>query len=129
MNDACVLIVEDDALVAMALEDSLTEAGFIVVSAEDGASAIRKLEAEGATIDAVVTDIRMPGNLTGWDVGMRARELRATMPVIYCSGDKAVDWSIRGVPDSVMLRKPFALDHLVNAVSELLGTASNQQAT
>lgn len=127
MHDARILVVEDDPLVAMALEDTLTEAGFIVVSAQDGASAISKLEAEGPTIDAVVTDIRMPGKLTGWDVGMRARELRADIPVVYCSGDKAVDWSTRGVQDSVMLRKPFALDHLVNAVCDLLGTGPNQQ--
>ena len=127
MHDARVLIVEDDALKAMTLEGALTEAGFDVVAVQDGASAISKLESENTRIDAVVTDIRMPGNYSGWDAGARARELQANIPVIYCSGDKAADWSTKGVSASVMLRKPFALDRLVAAVTELVASRYNQQ--
>ena len=121
MQDIRVLLVEDEPLVAMALEDTLTDAGFTVITAGDASSAIEKLELEHGQIQAVVTDIRMPGQLSGWDVGCRARDLEPEMPVIYCSGDKAADWSARGVPGSVMLRKPFALDQLAATVAEMIG--------
>ena len=120
MQDMRVLIVEDEPLVAMALEDTLIDAGFSVISAGDASSAIRTLEQEHDQIQAVVTDIRMPGQLSGWDVGYRARDLEPEMPVIYCSGDKAADWSAKGVPGSVMLRKPFPLDQLAAAVEDLI---------
>lgn len=120
-----VLVVEDEPLVAMALDDILSEAGFVVVLASNAALAITALEAECESIDAVVTDIRMPGALSGWHVGKRARELKADMPVIYCSGDKAADWSLEGVPNSIMLRKPFAMSQLVTAVIELTHESSS----
>jgi DNA-binding NtrC family response regulator len=129
MHDMRVLVVEDEPLVAMALEDTLTDAGFSVISAGDASSAIRKLEDQHNCIQAVVTDIRMPGQLSGWDVGYRARDLEPEMPVVYCSGDKAADWSAMGVPGSIMLRKPFALEQLASTVAELIksrsGHASN----
>lgn len=62
----------------------------------------------------------MPGKLTGWDVGHRARELLPTVPVIYMSGDKASDWASQGVPNSIMLQKPFAVAQATTAVSQLL---------
>ncbi|WP_108396513.1 response regulator [Devosia submarina] len=121
MHDIRVLVVEDEPLVAMALEDTLTDAGFTVISAGDASSAIQKLENEHSHIQAVVTDIRMPGLLSGWDVAYRARDLEPEMPVIYCSGDKAADWSECGVPGSVMLLKPFALEQLAVMVAEMIG--------
>ncbi|HEY8577172.1 MAG TPA: response regulator, partial [Devosia sp.] len=75
------------------------------------------------SFEAVVTDIRMPGSLSGWDVGKRARELRPDIPVVYCSGDKGGDWSSRGVPNSLMLLKPFAMSELVEAVAWLMTKA------
>jgi DNA-binding response OmpR family regulator len=128
MHDARVLIVEDDALIAMAMEDTLLDAGFAVIAVQNGASAIGKLEAECGTIDAVITDIRMPGGITGWDVGVRARELKASMPLIYCSGDKAADWRARGVSSSIMFGKPFDLNRLVTTLTELVTTNAPKQS-
>jgi len=119
-----VLLVEDEAMIAMALEDALTEAGFAVELATDAATAIDQLERDHDKVVAVVTDIRMPGSHSGWDVGRRARELRSDIPVIYCSGDKASEWSVHGVPGSIMLHKPFALAQLITAVSQLVNERS-----
>lgn len=124
-----VLIVEDEAMVAMALEDALTEAGYAVELAGDATAGIRTLERDHEHLLAVVTDIRMPGLLTGWDVGHRARELKPDIPVVYCSGDKAIEWSAHGVPGSIMLHKPFALAQLVTAVSQLVNDRSSSLPT
>lgn len=115
-----ILLIEDEAMVAMALEDALTEAGYAVEIASDAMAGIERLERDHEQLLAVVTDIRMPGSLSGWDVGNRARELKPDIPVIYCSGDKAIEWSAHGVPGSIMLHKPFALAQLVTAVSQMV---------
>lgn len=70
-----------------------------------------------AAFAALVTDIDLGDNSSGWEVARRARELFPDLPVVYVSGGSAHEWASRGVPGSVMLTKPFALAHLVVAVS------------
>ena len=111
-----VFVVDDEPLIAQLLEDALTEGDFSVHSASDGAEAIRMLEATGYR--ALVTDVNLPpGELTGWDVAKRARELNADIPVIYMTGAAAHDWTSKGVPNSVLVAKPFAAAQIVTAVS------------
>jgi DNA-binding NtrC family response regulator len=120
MPEVLVLLVEDEAMLTLVLEEALRDAGYAVLVAHDGQSAITELESDYERFHALITDIRMPGKLTGWDVGHRARELLPTMPVIYMSGDKASDWASQGVPNSIMLQKPFAVAQAITAVSQLL---------
>ncbi len=117
-----VLLVEDDPIVAMPVEDALLEAGFqvqLVVSAE---TAIAALE-QRSDISGLITDIRLNGPLTGWDVARRARELDPDLPVIYVSGDSGIHWKANGVPDSIMIEKPYALAQVITAISQLLNAA------
>jgi CheY-like chemotaxis protein len=88
-----------------------------VASASTAAEAIRQLEAPDAAFAALVTDIDLRDNSSGWEVARRARELFPDLPVVYVSGGSAHEWASRGVPGSVMLTKPFALAQLVVAVS------------
>ena len=48
------------------------------------------------------------------------------MPVIYITSSDGADWASKGVPNSVLLAKPFALAQLVTAISQLLN--ANPQA-
>lgn len=115
-----VLVVEDEILISMAVEQMVEDAGFKVVVAANGEIAVKELERPDADYCAVVTDIRMPGRLSGWEVARHARELKATMPVIYMTGDSAAEWAAQGVPNSVVLQKPFAEAQLVTALTTLL---------
>jgi CheY-like chemotaxis protein len=117
-----VLLVEDDALVSLATEQILLDAGFAVEVAGNGSEAIRLLEDKSKSFCALVTDVRMPG-FSGWDVARRARELFPALPVIYATGDSAADWRAQGVPESVMLQKPYADAQLITALSTLLNAA------
>jgi CheY-like chemotaxis protein len=119
-----VLIVEDDALVSLAVEEIMSEGGFGFVAVDKGDDAILELERGADRFCAVLTDIRMPGKTTGWDVGRRARELAPAMPVIYMTGDSAAQWSANGVPNSVLLQKPFVDAQLTTALATLLNAAS-----
>lgn len=115
-----VLIVEDDPLVSMAVEETISDAGFAFTALPSGDEAIAVLEEDAARFCAVLTDIRMPGKSSGWDVGRRARELCPTMPVVYMTGDSATQWSANGVPNSVLLQKPFVEAQLITALANLL---------
>ncbi|MDP8919398.1 MAG: response regulator, partial [Pseudomonadota bacterium] len=72
----------------------------------------------------VVTDIRLGAGPTGWDVARRARELAPGIPVIYVSGDSAHEWDSRGLPNSVMITKPFVTAQVLTAISTLLNQTS-----
>ena len=65
----------------------------------------------------------MSGKLTGWDVARVAREIDPTMPIVYMTGTHGEDWASKGVPNSVLLTKPFAPAQLVTAISNLLNEA------
>ncbi len=104
----------------MGLDDVLTEAGYDVVGAADASSALKILDLDNSTIQCVVTDIRLPGKLNGWDIARRARELVPSMPIIYTSGDSAIEWGARGVPESLMLQKPYAMSQVVTGVARLI---------
>ena len=53
-----------------------------------------------------------------------AREIEPDFPVVYMSGAAAADWTSKGVPNSIMLSKPFAPAQLVTAVSNLLNSST-----
>jgi DNA-binding NtrC family response regulator len=82
--------------------------------------ALHELESGADTLGALVTDIRLGDGNDGWQVARRARELRPLLPVVYMSGDSAVDHASQGVPHSIMVQKPFAAAQIVTAVSTLI---------
>jgi DNA-binding response OmpR family regulator len=73
---------------------------------------------------ALVTDINLIGRLDGWEVARAARDIEPDFPIVYMSGKDAVCWASKGVPDSIMLAKPFAPAQLVTGVSQLLNAGS-----
>lgn len=116
-----VLVVEDDQNVQSVVEDCLSEGGFEAVIAPSGENAVELLDAAEGKFRALVTDINLGrGELDGWDVAQHAREIDPHLPVVYMSGHEADDWASKGVPNSIMLAKPFAPAQLVTAVSQLL---------
>ena len=118
-----LLLVEDEELIRINLQEELTEAGFEVVPAKNGRAAIVELEADAARFRGVLTDIRVGQAPDGWQVARRARELVPDMPVVYISGDSAHEWSAKGVPNSIMVTKPFVGAQIITAISTLLNQA------
>jgi DNA-binding response OmpR family regulator len=122
-STTALFLVEDDALIRDLLETSLTDAGFEVVEVSCGTKALAHFDADAARFRAVITDIRLGVGPDGWAVARRARELVPTMPVVYMSGDSSPEWSSKGVPNSLMVAKPFAPAQIITAVSTLLNAA------
>jgi DNA-binding NtrC family response regulator len=123
MAPTLLLLVDDDALIHELLSMELVDAGFEIVSAQNGTQAIAELDADATRFKGVITDIRFGTEPNGWDVGRHARELVPAMPVVYISGDSSHEWSSLGVPESVMIAKPFAPVQLITAISMLITNA------
>ncbi|WP_244065687.1 response regulator transcription factor [Bradyrhizobium sp. Ce-3] len=119
-NPLPVLVVEDDYLVKELVEEALSEGGFEAQTVASAEEAIVLLQENHRRYRALITDVHLHGELTGWDVARRARELNLDLPVVYMTGDGADQWPSKGVPGSILLVKPFAPAQLVTAVSGLL---------
>jgi CheY-like chemotaxis protein len=126
LNDVVViLVVEDDQAIQSVIEESLSDGGFEIVIAASGEQAIELMSAADPQIRALVTDINLGRDmLDGWDVARHARESKPDMPVIYMTGDSADEWASKGVPNSILLTKPFAPAQLVTAVAQLLNAGT-----
>jgi two-component system, OmpR family, response regulator len=122
-NRPIVLVVEDEPLIGLTVEDALVGAGYEVRLISEAVAALHELECAAEVLSALVTDIRLQGDKDGWQVARRARELNPALPVVYMSGDSAIDHSSQGVTDSVMVQKPFAAAQIVTAVSTLINKA------
>lgn len=118
-----VLLVEDEALIASVLEDALEDGGFAVMVAHSGQAALDAIDEASDTLAGVITDIRLGVGLNGWEVARHARELNPTIPVVYMTGDSIHDHGSLGVPDSVVLQKPFAPAQLITAIATLINQA------
>jgi DNA-binding response OmpR family regulator len=118
-----VFVVEDEALIVDTIVPSLEDAGYTVVSATNGEDALHTMQEKADSIRALVTDVDLGGKIKGWDIAHRARELNPNLSVIYMTGASANDWAAHGVPNSILLTKPFAPAQLVTAVSQLLNAA------
>jgi DNA-binding response OmpR family regulator len=118
-----ILIVEDDPLIQILVEEHLSDAGFELAIATSGEEAVTLLKGGHTKYRALITDINLHGKMDGWEVGKQAREVDPAFPVIYMTGAAGDQWASHGVPNSVLLTKPFAPAQLVTAISQLLNRA------
>jgi CheY-like chemotaxis protein len=115
-----LLLAEDEPLIALVVQDNLEVGGFDVAVANNGTEAISLLDEQGDEIAGVITDIRLGNGPDGWEVAKHARKLKPGLPVIYTTGDSAGEWTVSGVPNSVILQKPYAAAQLITAIATLL---------
>jgi DNA-binding response OmpR family regulator len=118
-----ILVVEDDYPIQSIVEDALIEGGFAADILSSGEEALTLFRGGLKTYKALVTDVALKGRLDGWQVAAQIREADPAFPVVYMSGAHAFEWPSKGVPNSIMLTKPFAPAQLVTAVSQLLNSA------
>lgn len=124
-NQVVILVVEDDQLIQGVIEEALTDGGFEIALVSSGEQAIDLLDAEEPDFRALVTDINLGNGMRdGWAVARHARQNKPDLPIVYMTGDSADEWPSKGVPNSILLTKPFAPAQLVIAVSQLLNTGT-----
>lgn len=124
-QEVFILVVEDEVFIQTLVEDALIEGGYRVNVISSGDEALKCLDVQEPEFQALVTDVNLGSNkIDGWQLARKAREINPELPIVYMTGDSAADWASRGVPNSVLLSKPFAPAQLVTAVSQLLNVST-----
>jgi len=122
-----ILVVDDEAQVRTLARDILLGAGYRVLEAEDGDTALKLAEEHPGTIHLLLTDIMMPG-INGKELADRLVSLRPDIKMIFMSGRAAEVISDAGVliPVDAFVAKPFTVERLLNKVRERLEYRSPQ---
>jgi two-component system cell cycle sensor histidine kinase/response regulator CckA len=121
---ATILAVDDDQAVLGFLDQSLRMAGYNVLLADSGWSAIEAYEKSTEPVSLLLTDVIMP-DLTGPVVAERLRSQQPDLRVLFISGFHDADVVQRFVMRKgfTLLPKPFTMDGLLRVVEESLSTA------
>jgi signal transduction histidine kinase len=117
-----VLVVEDDEEVRAIAVENLTELGYAVLTAVDGAAALERLGAPGR-IDILFSDVVMPGGMNGAQLALAAQRVRPGLKVLLTSGYTAAALtSEHGLPEEVpLLGKPYRREELASKLRLVLG--------
>lgn len=115
-----ILYVEDEIFTQYLVETALSEAGYEVWTASNGADAVKKLAAAGSSLSGLVTDIDLGVGPNGWQVAREARAAMRQIPVLYVSGASTQEWSTQSVAGSQIISKPFAPEQIVTAMAHLI---------
>ena len=114
-----VLIVDDKEMLRDSVGATLQRAGFGVVTATSGASALEQIAKRRP--DCVVTDLKMP-NMTGLELVEKAREIDDALPMIVMTAYGAVETAVEAIKLGAFdyLTKPFEGDELIVAVKRAI---------
>jgi CheY-like chemotaxis protein len=116
-SKAVVLVVEDNYLLQMDAAETIREAGFEVVEANNADEAISVLQ-ERQDIRLVFTDIEMPGSLDGLKLAHAIRERWPPIGIILTSGHHQI--SADRLPARCrFIPKPYEPAKMISTVREL----------
>ena len=117
-----VLVVDDEPTIRMLIEDVLSEAGYTVLQAEDGPSAMRHIQSP-ARIDLLVSDVGLPGGMNGRQIADAARTTRPDLKVLFVTGFAETSAVGNGnLPAGMaVITKPFPVDELAARVNQIIG--------
>jgi len=112
-----ILVVDDDPFIRTLLAVWLQEAGYKVITAEDGQQALEQVRRERP--DVLLLDLMMP-KIDGYTVArwLRRHEETYNLPIIVLSADARAPQKLLGLKVDGYLSKPFDLDEVLARVME-----------
>ncbi len=117
-----ILLVEDDPDLRLSVRTNLSRLGYHVLESQNGPQALQVLQAKQGEIRLLLTDMVMPGGMTGTELTLLARARNPQLKVVCMSGYSAElvgkAWPIAG--SVTCLTKPFQASELARAVREAL---------
>lgn len=121
IGDEKILLVEDEEKITYLITEILLQYGYRVTSFKNGHQALHEFEMDPDQFDLIITDMYMP-QLTGKELIQKIMTIRADIPVILCSGYGYLS-NIEDITANsrfVLLRKPFLVDELLNAIRNII---------
>jgi PAS domain S-box-containing protein len=117
-----LLVVEDEPLLRTGLVAFLQRCGYSTIEAPSAIAALDVWRAEQAKIDLVITDIVMPGGMTGRELAAHLHRERPALPIIFTSGyaDEAPDDPEQLIEGFNFLAKPYAPRELARLIRNRL---------
>ncbi|MGD9390502.1 MAG: sigma-54 dependent transcriptional regulator, partial [Thioalkalispiraceae bacterium] len=127
MSATSILVVEDDATLSDALQDTLELAGYNVITAENGKAALSCLDKQ--EISLIVSDINMPV-MDGEDLLKQVKEHSPETPIMLMTAYGTIEQAVETMKEGAIdyLVKPFEAEVLVNMVSRYVKAAPASQA-
>ncbi|OGR35604.1 MAG: Fis family transcriptional regulator [Desulfuromonadales bacterium GWD2_61_12] len=119
MEQARILVVDDDRVVRDGLQRTLEGRNFRVETFASGQQAVARLQQESFTL--VVSDLKMPG-MSGMEVLKAIRTLQPEVPIIIITGYATVDTAVEAMKCGAVdyLAKPFTPDEIVQKIGAAL---------
>ena len=116
-SEACVLVVDDEAPVRIAIGETLRSLGYRVFEADGGVSACALFRQHLREIDVVLLDLAMP-DMNGEQTLRELKQLRSDIRVILLTGYAEDEFRLRFVNGDLagFLSKPFAREELLQAL-------------
>jgi signal transduction histidine kinase/CheY-like chemotaxis protein len=123
-NGGHVLLVEDDKEVSALTQEMLGSLGYSVTHVSSADAALGAL-ANGREIDLVVSDIMMPGGVSGLQLAREIRRRFPKLPIVLATGyvEAAANMQDR---EFDLLLKPYTLEALAEALSQAATAAARQ---
>ncbi len=115
-----ILIVEDEAIVAMENKMNLTKSGYQVVGIISTAEDVMHKFIETSP-DIILMDIKLKGDMTGIEVVKLIRE-KSNVPVLFLTGnsDNRTQFMMKEISNSSFLLKPVLTGDLISSIKQLL---------
>lgn len=115
-----ILIIDDDAAIREVLCEILSDEGYAVLSAADGARALDMLRGLVELPKLILLDLMMPG-MNGWEFRSQQQNdpRLAAIPVMIVSADSNVPQQARDLQATGYLQKPIALESLIAAAARV----------
>jgi two-component system, cell cycle sensor histidine kinase and response regulator CckA len=120
LKSRCILVAEDDPILRYTTVTALSHAGYQVLEAPDGLSALEIAQKEAARIDLLVTNVNMP-RMSGHELAREIKKLRADVVVLIVSGQHESEFPPEATAHADALLKPVEPVALVQKVQDLLG--------
>ncbi|HUQ83012.1 MAG TPA: response regulator, partial [Gemmatimonadaceae bacterium] len=116
-----ILLVEDDPLVRGLAVRLLRRLGYVVLEAKDARAALSLVKPD-ARIDLLMTDVMLPGELTGPRLADELKKRRPEVPVLFASGysEEMIELGAHGGEGLRFLSKPYDRRKLAKAVRDAL---------
>lgn len=117
-----ILVVEDEPSVSQFVRTCLEKEDYRVLVASSGTEALRQWESVGGAIDLLMTDMVLPGGLSGNDLATQLRAVQPGLRIIFSSG-YSPDYSGSDIEQSsgaIFLQKPYSPNTLIKTVRRCL---------